>query len=77
MAVSAKHDALATRSRQDATQQIARNSRKLNDRSTHWSMIPKKPAPDFDPGWEPVFGKIMLGQKSHDRDQEIRHVQHE
>jgi hypothetical protein len=20
-------------------------------------MIPKKPAPDFDPGWIPVFGK--------------------
>jgi hypothetical protein len=35
-------------------------------------MIPKKPAPDLDPGWVPVFGKacpgrdpgIMLKQRS-------------
>ena len=77
MAASAKRDALARRSRQDATQQLARKGRKLNDRSTHENMIPKKPALDLIRSGNRLSEKIMLKQKSNDRDQEMRHVQHE
>jgi hypothetical protein len=31
-------------------------------------MIPKKPAPDFDPGWAPMFGKDHAPSKKLEQD---------
>jgi hypothetical protein len=35
-------------------------------------MIPKKPAPGFDPGWAPVFGKDHASGNKLERDDDSK-----